>query len=59
MAGSLAWGTLNAAFTASIGLLAAFMIADEIFKGYDLDRGHVLFFSAQLVTLIVLYVLPS
>ncbi len=27
-------GTLNAAFTASIGLLAAFMIADKIFKEY-------------------------
>lgn len=43
----------------ALGLLAAFMIADEIFKEYDLERGHVLLFSAQLVILIVLYVLPS
>jgi len=58
MAGALARGALNAAFTTSIGLLAAFMIADEIFKEYDLERGHVLLLIAQLVTLIALYVLP-
>jgi hypothetical protein len=57
--GSLDWGLLNAAFAAGLGLLSAFMIADEIFKQYDLERGHVLIFTAQLVTLIVLYVLPS
>jgi hypothetical protein len=58
MAGALARGALNAAFTTSIGLLAAFMIADEIFKEYDLERGHVLLLTVQLVTLIGLYVLP-
>ena len=59
VAGSLDWGPLNAAFAASLGLLAALMIADEILKQYDLERAHVLFFIAQLVTLMVLYVLPS
>jgi hypothetical protein len=35
------------------------MIADEIFKEYDLERGHNMLFIAHLVTLILLYVLPS
>ena len=58
-AGSLARGPVNAAFAASIGLLATFMIADEIFKEYDLERGHNMLFIAHLVTLILLYALPS
>ncbi|MCC2641958.1 MAG: conserved rane protein of unknown function [Nitrospira sp.] len=57
--GSPAWGSVNAAFAASLGLLAAFMIADEIFKQYDVERAHVLLFIGQLVTLIALYVLPA
>jgi hypothetical protein len=59
MAGSLAWSPLNAAFATSIGLLAVFMIADEIFKEYDLERGHVLLFTAQLVIFVALHVLPT
>jgi hypothetical protein len=59
LAGSLDWGPLTAAFAASLSLLAAFMIADEILKQYDTERAHVLFFIAQLVTLMVFYVLPS
>lgn len=35
------------------------MIADEIFKLYDLERAHTLFFIAQLVTLLALHVLPA
>jgi hypothetical protein len=58
-AGSLAWGLVNVAFAASIGLLAAFIVADEIFKEYELERGHNMLFIAHLVTLILLYVLPS
>jgi hypothetical protein len=58
-AGSLDGGALNSAFAASLGLLFAFMIADEVFTQYDLERGHVLLFIAQLITLIALYVLPS
>jgi hypothetical protein len=57
--GSLDEGPLNTAFVASLGLLFAFMIADEVFTQYDLERGHVLLFIAQLITLIALYALPS
>ena len=57
--GALAFGPLNAAFASSLSLLAAFMIADEIFKLYDLERAHTLFFIAQLVTLLALHVLPA
>lgn len=57
--GTLALGPVNVAFAASISLLAAFMIADEICKEYDLERGHVLLFIAHLVTLMAFYVLPS
>ena len=51
--------TVNAAFGCGLGLWAAFMIADEIFKQYDTQRSHVLFFTAQLITLLTLHVLPS
>ena len=50
---------VNAAFACGLGLWAAFMIADEIFKQYELQRSHVLFFGAQLLTLLALHVLPS
>ncbi len=57
--GSSIAGAVNTAFAASLGLLAAFMIADEIFKQYDVERGHVLLFIAQLVTLLALHLLPA
>ena len=50
---------VNAAFACSLGLWAAFMISDEIFKEYDTQRSHVLFFIAQLFSLLAMYVLPS
>jgi hypothetical protein len=37
---------VNQAFTASLGLPAVFMIADEVFQQYEVDRAHVLFFTA-------------
>ena len=52
-------GPANAAFAVGLSLWAAFMIADEIFKEYDTQRSHVLFFIAQLATLLALHVLPS
>ena len=58
-AGSLNWGAINAAFISGLGLWAAFMLADEVFKQYDAEHSHVLFFIAQLATFISLYVLPS
>ena len=58
-AGSLDSEAVNAAFTAGLSLWAAFLLADEIFKQYDAEHSHVLFFIAQLITFISLYVLPS
>jgi hypothetical protein len=58
-AGPLDSEAVNAAFTAGLSLWAAFMLADEIFKQYDAEHSHVLFFIAQLITFISLYVLPS
>lgn len=57
--GSVGWGPANVAFAVGLSLWAAFMIADEVFKEYDTQRSHVLFFIAQLVTLVALHVLPS
>ena len=42
---ALSWGPVNAAFASGLGLWAAFMIADAIFKEYDTERSHVLFLS--------------
>jgi hypothetical protein len=58
-AGSLNSQAINAAFCAGLALWAAFMLTDEIFKQYDVEHSHVLFFIAQLVTFISFYVLPS
>jgi hypothetical protein len=57
-AGSLRSDPVNAAFSASLGLWAAFMLADEIFKQYDTEHVHVLFLIAQLVTFVALHVTP-
>ena len=56
---SLRWELINAAFAAGLALWAAFMLADELCKQYDPERGHVLFFIAQLSTLVALHLLPS
>lgn len=55
---ALSWGLVNSAFAAGLGLWAAFVLADEFCKQYEPERGHVLFFTAQLVTLIALHLLP-
>ena len=54
-AGSLDQEVTNAAFLAGLGLWAGFMLADEIFKQYDTEHSHVLFFMAQLLTLVAVY----
>lgn len=56
---TLSWSFVNAAFAAGLGLWAAFMLADEFCKQYDPEKGHVLFFTAQLVTLVSIHLLPS
>jgi hypothetical protein len=55
LTGSLSSGSLNLAFTVSGGLLAGFMLADEVFKQYDRERGHAVLFLAQLVSFACLY----
>lgn len=57
-AGSLNLEATNAAFLSGMGLWAGFMLADEIFKQYETEHSHVLFFMAQLLTLIAVYTLP-
>ena len=52
-------GPVMETFAASLGLLAAFILADEIFKQYDLERAHLLLFIAQLLTVLSIYVLPA
>lgn len=41
-------------FAASLGLFAAFMLADEAFKAYNHQSSHLLILIAQLVTLLAL-----
>lgn len=48
-----------AAFTAALLLWAAFMIADEVFIEYGVERTHLGLFSAQLLTLLAMELLPD
>jgi hypothetical protein len=51
-----------AAFTASLGLWMAFILADEFFIAYEvagLEATHVRLFTAQLASLLVLRLLPE
>jgi hypothetical protein len=50
---------INAAFGGGLGLVIGFMLADEILKQYDTEHSHVLFFIAQLISLLALYILPA
>jgi hypothetical protein len=58
LARSMDFDLVNIAFGLSLSLLAAFIIADELCTEYDTEHGHILFFIAQLVTVIALAVLP-
>jgi hypothetical protein len=58
-AGRPAWAPIHAAFATALALWAAFMIADEICKQYETQSSHVSFFTAQLLTLVSLHLLPS
>lgn len=59
MVGTLNFEIVNAAFIIGLGLLGTFMLADEVLKQYDAEHSHILFFTAQLVSFIALYVQPS
>ncbi len=50
---ALPW--VDAAFAALLALFGAFMIADEIFRAYDHQAGHMQIFIAQLVTLLAVH----
>ncbi len=58
-AGRLAWAPIHAAFATALALWAAFMVTDEICKQYDTQSSHVSLFTAQLLTLVSLHLLPS
>jgi len=50
---------LDLAFLVSPALWAVFMIADEIFTAYDAEATHMRIFTAQLLSLMVLHLLPE
>ena len=50
---------IHTAFTAGLGLWAAFTLADEIFVAYPLVGVHLRLFVAQLVSLLALRLLPD
>jgi len=59
MKGSMDLDIINSAFTLALGLWVAFMLADEILKQYDTEHNHMLFFMAQFLSFMAVYVLPS
>jgi hypothetical protein len=48
-----------AAFTTSLLLWGAFLVADEILVAYSLEGTHLRLFSAHLVTLLAIDLLPE
>jgi len=57
-AGAIQSDAVHAALFAGLALWAGFMLADEIFKQYDTEHAHVLFFIAQLLTFVALQMTP-
>ena len=51
--------TLYAAFTTSMLLWGAFLVADEIFIAYPLEGTHLRLFIAHLTTLLAVELLPE
>ena len=50
---------MHTAFTVSLALWAAFILADEIFLAYGLEGTHLRVFTGQLATLLVIHLLPD
>lgn len=46
---------VDLAFAVVLALWAAFMLAEEIFKQYQAETSHVLFFTMQLVSWVAVY----
>jgi hypothetical protein len=51
--------TVYAAFFWGLTLWAAFLVADEVFIAYAVEATHLRLFTAQLVTLVAIEVLPE
>jgi hypothetical protein len=51
--------TVYAAFTAGLTLWGAFLVADEVFIAYAVAAAHLRLFTAQLVTLLAIELLPE
>jgi hypothetical protein len=58
LVGSEALTEVSAAFGTTLGLWAAFMICDEIFRIYQYQTTHLLLFISQLLSLLALALLP-
>src|SRR5262249_11992284 len=56
---SLARQTVYLAFTPSLLLWGAFLVVDEVFIAYPLERTHLRLFIAHLVTLLAVDLLPE
>ncbi len=48
---------VDMAFIVSIGLWAAFILTDEVFRTYQGERAHRTLFTMQLITLIAIHLL--
>jgi hypothetical protein len=53
--------SVNHAFLGGLGLWAAFLVADELVAAHDtgVEAAHMRAFTAQLATLVSVYVLPD
>jgi hypothetical protein len=51
--------SVYAAFTASLSLWAAFLLADEVLIAYPVEATHLRLFTAQLATLLAIELLPE
>ncbi len=59
---TIASADLNGVYTAfafSLGLWAAFMLADEFFIDYETGHTHLVIFIAQVVSLLAICLLPA
>jgi hypothetical protein len=52
-------GATRIAFAVSLGLWAAFLLADEVLIAYAVEATHLRLFTAQLVTLLAVELLPD
>ncbi|MFN2292706.1 MAG: hypothetical protein ACK2UC_16055 [Anaerolineae bacterium] len=57
--GNTGLGEVYTAFGVSLALWSAFMIADEIFRIYAYQSTHLLLFIGQLLTVLVIGLLPG